>query len=71
MPTYRRKVADVYARQWQGPQTLNVVHHHKGEQTAKKGDWLVGSERGLVEVVKDVDFQRDYEPVPEPKKKKE
>jgi hypothetical protein len=58
---FRRKVVEVYARKWEGPGTLNVVHDVKGQQTAKKGDWLVGHEKGLIEVVKDVDFQRDCE----------
>ena len=63
MSRFRRKVVEVYARKWEGPGTLNVVHDVKGHQTAKKGDWLVGHEKGLIEVVKDEEFQRDFEAV--------
>lgn len=56
---------EVEARKWTGG-TINVVHNVKGEQSAKKGDWLVGPPEatlGEIEVVKDIDFQRDYEPI--------
>lgn len=45
---------------------MAVYHNVKGDQSAKKGDWLVGpddAERGEIEVIKDADFQRDYEPI--------
>ena len=69
MATHRRRVVEVEARQWQGPGSLNVIHGVKGEQLAKKGDWLVGSEKGQIEVVKEIDFQRDFEPIPSKKTK--
>jgi hypothetical protein len=67
MATHRRKVVEVEAHKWEGSEgssTLNVYHEVKGHQTAKKGDWLVGSERGKIEVVKAEDFCRDFEDIP-------
>lgn len=63
MATHRKKAAEVEARKYMGPATLSVVHDFKGQQSAKKGDWLVGNEKGQIEVVTDADFQRDYEPI--------
>lgn len=63
MATHRKKVVEVEARKYMGPASLSVVHDVKGQQTAKKGDWLLGSEKGKIEVVSDLDFQRDYEPI--------
>lgn len=45
--------------------SITVMHDHKGEMRGKKGDWLVGSEKGQVEVVKRDDFERDFEPIEE------
>lgn len=66
MATHRKKVVEVNARKWEGPGTMAVYHKVKGDQSAKKGDWLVGpddAEHGDIEVIKDEDFQRDYEPI--------
>lgn len=64
---------EVHARKWEGPGTIAVYHNVKGDQSAKKGDWLVGpdnAEHGEIEVIKAADFERDYEPIdaawPEP-----
>lgn len=66
MATHRKKVVEVEARKYEGTASLTVMHDVKGEQRAKAGDWLVGNEKGQIEVVKDADFQRDYEAIPEP-----
>ena len=66
MATHRKKLVEVHARKWEGPGTIAVYHNVKGDQSGKKGDWLVGpdnAEHGEIEVIKDVDFQRDYEPI--------
>ena len=41
-----------------------VLHTFKGEQHAKKGDWLVGSERGKIEVFKPAAFEAQFDPIP-------
>lgn len=63
MATHRKKVVEVEARKYMGPANLSVMHDFKGQQSAKKGDWLVGNEKGKIEVVSDADFQQQYEPI--------
>jgi hypothetical protein len=63
MATHRKKVVEVEARKYLGPASLTVIHDLKGEQRAKKGDWLVGNEKGKIEVVTDTEFQQMYEPI--------
>lgn len=64
MAKFRVKQPIVEARQHDGS-TITVIHDVKGEQRAKKGDWLVGSERGQIEVLSDVAFKAKYAPVEE------
>lgn len=53
------KRAIVEARQYDGPK-LNLVHEQLGEQTANAGDWLLGTERGRIEVVSNEKFLREW-----------
>lgn len=62
MAQFQKKTQIVEARQFEGEQPLTVVSDSNGEQTAKKGDWLVGSERGKVTVVTADKFASDYAP---------
>lgn len=58
-------MSEVVARRHSGG-SLTVVSHHKGEQHAREGDWLVmpvNAERGQVEVLTNDEFQRLYEPI--------
>ncbi len=75
MALYIRKNAPVEARQYEEETPLHVVSHSLGEQTAKKGDWLVGNERGKVTVVTAAKFAEEYErfvlPEVEPEKQLE
>jgi hypothetical protein len=60
---YRRKHPNVFARKAEGDMT--VMHNIKGEQHAKKGDWLVGTEKGKIEVFKPAAFEAQFEPIPD------
>jgi hypothetical protein len=62
---YRRKEPDVYARR--AERDMTVMHNIKGEQHAKKNDWLVGCERGKIEVFKPKVFEALFEPIKEEK----
>ena len=66
-PNYRHKHPAVFARQ--ADRTIVVMHDLKGEQHAKKGDWLVGTERGQIEVYTPSVFVATFEPIT--KKEKE
>jgi hypothetical protein len=59
---YQRKPLTIEARVYDGPK-LTVISDEKGQQTAKSGDYLVGSERGKVTVVLKADFEKDFEMV--------
>lgn len=59
-----RKVEIVEARRYDGPR-LTVVHDELGEQTAVKGDYLLGSERGKIRVMPAAKFEAEYEPYDE------
>lgn len=63
MFTHRRKQPNVIARQ--ADNDMNVIHDFKGPQGCKKGDWLVGSERGKIEVFKPAAFNAVFEPIPD------
>lgn len=65
-PNYRRKNPDVYARQ--AAQDMTVMHNFKGEQHAKKGDWITGTEKGFLEVFKPKAFEAQFEPIKKEKK---
>lgn len=56
-----QKIVTVEAEQYDGPK-LTVVSDKLGEQTAEKGDWLLGTERGKVTVVKAATFAADFKP---------
>ena len=59
MAKYRLKQKEVEARQID--HRLVVIHDEKGELRAEPTDWLVGTERGKIDIVKDDDFQEQYE----------
>lgn len=65
MAKFRPKAQIVEARKYDGAAGFTVMHDIKGEQHAKKGDWLVGSEKGQIEVLSDAAFHARYEPVVE------
>lgn len=56
-----RKIETVEARQYDGPR-LVVIHDKLGEQTAVAGDWLLGTERGKIEVVSREKFATEFIP---------
>lgn len=56
-----RKIETVEARQYDGPR-LVVIHDKLGEQTAVTGDWLLGTERGKIEVVSREKFAAEFIP---------
>jgi hypothetical protein len=67
MAKYRlKREPEVSAHQHEGNFDLRVISEQKGAQTARKGDWLIGSEKGKVFVMSDAQFQRDYELIAEP-----
>lgn len=61
MALYIRKEGPIEARQWNETRSLTVVNDKKGQQIAKKGDWLLGSERGKISVLSDREFAEEYE----------
>lgn len=61
-PNYRRKDPEVFARL--AERDMTVLHHVKGAQHAKKDDYLVGTEKGKLEVFKPAAFHALYEPIP-------
>jgi hypothetical protein len=60
MATYRRTEI-VEAEQYDGPDLI-VMHDQLGEQHAHKGDWLLGKERGHIQVMTDERFKADFAP---------
>lgn len=62
MPTFIVKQAFVEARQHLDATPLVVISDDKGQQTAHKGDWLVGSEKGKVYVLSASRFSELFEP---------
>lgn len=58
---YYRKIEIVEAVQYEGT-PLAVIHEQLGEQRAETGDWLLGTKRGKIRVVKAQQFQAEYEP---------
>jgi hypothetical protein len=67
MALYRPKnVGPVEARQHTDDAALKVISEQKGEQLARKGDWLVGSERRKVYVLSDAQFRQQFDPIEEP-----
>lgn len=67
---FSRKPLIVEARQHAG-EPLVVVSHTHGQQTARQGDWLVGSEFGKVHVLSDAKFKEDFEEFQEPEESEE
>lgn len=63
MATFQRKQRTVEAVVYEADMPLRVVSHEKGEQTANKGDYLIGNERGKITVVSEEAFLADYEPL--------
>ncbi len=58
--TYR-KVEIVEAVKYEGA-PLTVIHDQLGEQQARRGDWLLGTERGKIRVITAKQFAAEYEP---------
>lgn len=65
MPTFQRKTHTIEAREHTDGHALVVVSDEKGQQVARKGDYLVGNERGKITVWDKADFEREYEAAPE------
>jgi hypothetical protein len=61
MAQWQRKAQVVEAELYDGPKLI-VVSDEKGQQTATKGDYLVGSEPRKVTVVTAAKFEADFEP---------
>jgi len=61
-----KNTVPVPARQHDSDVPMLVVSEQKGQQTAHKGDWLVGGERGKVHVMTDAAFTAGFELAPEP-----
>lgn len=57
---YQKNSPVVDARQYDGDVAIRVVSKTLGEQTANKGDWLVGSQPGEVTVVDQASFAAQY-----------
>lgn len=55
------KTAEVEVRQYAGAGSFTVMNDLKGELHAKKGDWLVGTEKGKIDVLTDVEFREKYD----------
>lgn len=62
MAQYISRSTTVEARTYDGDLPLTVVHDDMGEQVARKGDWLVGSERGKIQVLSPERFNARFEP---------
>lgn len=60
MATFQR-IETVEARKYEGPR-ITVVSDKFGEQVAESGDYLIGTERGLVHVIPAAQFEADFKP---------
>lgn len=60
-PNYRRRHPEVFAHK--AERDMTVMHNIKGEQHTKKGDWLIGTEKGKIEVLKPAAFEAQFEPI--------
>lgn len=56
-----QKIEVVEAEKYEGA-PLTVVHESLGEQKALSGDYLLGSERGKIRVMKAKDFEAEFKP---------
>lgn len=59
MQTYERIITEVEARKYEGPR-LTVVNDELGEQFANSGDYLVGTERGKIQVIPAAKFEAEF-----------
>jgi hypothetical protein len=61
-----KNIKPVSGRQHTTDVPMLVISEQKGQQTARKGSWLVGNERGKVYVMDDAAFKEAFDPAPEP-----
>jgi hypothetical protein len=61
----QKNIKPVSARQHDSDVPVLVISEQKGQQTARKNDWLVGNERGKVYVMSPEAFAAAFELAPE------